>query len=365
MRSHRTYLDHNATSPLRPAAKSAMLDALDKAGNASSVHAEGRIARTLVDDAREAIARAVGVMPQMVIFTSGGTEANNLALKGAARARVLVSAVEHSSVLEAVRASGKAVEIIPVDRNGIVDLESLERMVAVGPKALVSVMLANNETGVIQPLRGVVEIARRHGALVHSDCVQVFGKIPVNFGVLGVDLMSLSAHKLGGPVGVGALVAREGLTLEPLIHGGGQELRRRAGTESVPAIAGFAAAAAENPLDISALRDRLESELEGAVVVGSTADRLPNTTCMAWPGVDAETLLMAFDLDGFAISSGSACSSGKVAKSHVLSAMGLSADIVAGAIRVSLGWTTTREDVDRFVAAANKITARLRAPIAA
>jgi cysteine desulfurase len=364
MRSHRTYLDHNATSPQKPAATAAMLDALDRAGNASSVHAEGRIARALVDDAREAIARAVGVMPQMVIFTSGGTEANNLALKGAAR--VLVSAVEHPSVLEAAWASGKAVEIIPVDRNGIVDLESLERMMmAVGPKALVSVMLANNETGVIQPVRKVAEIARRRGALVHTDCVQAFGKIPVNFGVLGVDLMSLSAHKLGGPVGVGALIAREGLTLEPLIRGGGQELRRRAGTENVPAIAGFAAAVPENPLDISALRDRLESELEGAVIVGSTVDRLPNTTCMAWPGVDAETLLMAFDLDGFAISSGSACSSGKVAKSHVLSAMGLSADIVAGAIRVSLGWNTTQEAVDRFVAAAKTIIARLSAPIAA
>jgi cysteine desulfurase len=363
MRSDRTYLDHNATSPLRPAAKSAMLDALDKTGNASSIHAEGRIARALVDDAREAIARAVGAMPQMVIFTSGGTEANNLALKSAAR--VLVSAVEHPSVLEAARASGKAVEIIPVDRNGIVDLESLERMVIVGPKALVSVMLANNETGVIQPLREIVEIARRHGALVHSDCVQAFGKIPVNFAVLGVDLMSLSAHKLGGPVGVGALIAREGLTLEPLIHGGGQELRRRAGTENVPAIAGFAAAVAENPLDVSGLRGRLESELKDAVIVGSMVDRLPNTTCMAWPGVAAETLLMAFDLDGFAISSGSACSSGKVAKSHVLSAMDVSADILAGAIRVSLGWTSTQEDVDRFVAAAKTIIARLSAPIAA
>jgi cysteine desulfurase len=361
----RTYLDHNATSPLKPAAKLAILDALARAGNASSVHAEGRIARALIDDAREAVAGAVGAAPQMLLFTSGGSEANNLALKGIGVERLLVSAIEHPSILETARASGKAVEVIPVDGNGIVDLESLERMLAVGPKALVSVMLANNETGVIQPMREVVKVARRRGALVHSDSVQAFGKIPVNFGVLGVDLMSLSAHKLGGPVGVGALLVRDGIGLEPLIHGGGQELRRRAGTENVPAISGFAAAVADNPLNVRDLRDRLESELEDAVIVGSMVDRLPNTTCVAWPGVDAETLLMAFDLDGFAISSGSACSSGKVAKSHVLSAMRLSADIVAGAIRVSLGWNTTQEDVDRFIAAAKIIITRLRAPMAA
>ena len=342
-----------------------MLDALERAGNASSVQAEGRVARALIDDARDAIAGAAGVLPQMIIFTSGGSEANNLALKGSGCDRVLLSAVEHPSVIEAARASGKAVEFIPVDRNGIVDLESLERLLAGGPRALVSVMLANNETGVIQPVREVVAVARRHGALVHSDCVQAFGKVPVNFGVLGVDVMSLSAHKLGGPVGVGALVLGEGVSLEPLVHGGGQELRRRAGTENVPAIVGFAAAITEKPLDTSGLRDRLESELEDSAIVGSTVDRLPNTTCLAWPGVDAETLLMALDLDGFAISSGSACSSGKVAKSHVLTAMGLPADIVAGAIRVSLGWTTTREDIDRFTAAAKTIIARLRAPIAA
>jgi len=246
-----------------------------------------------------------------------------------------------------------------------VDLAFLDRALANGPKALVSVMLANNETGVISPVREVVAIARRHGALVHSDCVQALGKIPVNFGVLAVDLMTLSAHKLGGPVGAGALVVRQDVSLGRLIHGGGQEMRRRAGTENVAAITGFGAAAADSRVDVSALRDRLERELDGAVVIGSDVDRLPNTTCVAWPGIDAETLLMAFDIDGFAISSGSACSSGKVAKSHVLSAMGLPGDIITGAIRVSLGWNTTEQDVDRFVAAAKTIVARLRAPLAA
>lgn len=356
----RTYLDHNATSPLRPRAKAAMLAAMDLTGNASSVHAEGRAARKLLDDAREQVARAVGVIAPMVVFTGGGSEANNLAIKGAPVQRLLVSAIEHPSVLEAAKASGKAVEFIPVDGNGVVDLGALKRMLA-GTKALVSVMLANNETGVLQPVADVVRLAHSHGALVHTDAVQALGKVPTNFGLLGVDLMTLSAHKLGGPVGSGALIIRDGLPLEPLIHGGGQELRRRAGTENIAAVAGFAIVANEKLNAVRTLRDQLDSSLEGAIVFGASVERLPNTTCFAVPGMNAETLLMGFDLEGIAVSSGSACSSGKVAKSHVLAAMGVAPDIAKAAIRVSVGWDTTSDHIDHFIAAWSKILARHKA----
>jgi cysteine desulfurase len=360
----RTYLDHNATSPLHPAARRAMLAALEECGNASSVHAEGRTARRQLDDAREIIAQAVGALPGMVVFTSGGSEANNLALKGPKVERLLVSAIEHPSVLEAAKASGKIVEVIPVTAMGVVDLAALEAALP-GSPALISLMLANNETGIIQPVRDVAALAARHGALVHCDAVQALGKIPVNFGLLGVDLLTISAHKLGGPLGCGALVIRDGLSLSSLIHGGAQELRRRAGTENVPAIAGFAAAVQEKTLDIKALRDELESVLEGVVVIGENVDRLPNTICFAQPGLIAETLVMAFDLEGIAVSSGSACSSGKVAKSHVLAAMGLAPEIASSAIRVSLGWNTTREDIERFGAVWRRILARQQSKAAA
>lgn len=357
----RVYLDHNATSPLKGSARQAMLAALELGGNASSIHEEGRRAHALLDDARETVARAVGAIAPMVVFTSGGSEANNLALKGAPSERLIVSAIEHPSVLETARSAGKPVDILPVDGEGVVDLEALERLLKTGPKALVSVMLANNETGVIEPVRDVVALAHAHGALVHADAVQALGKILVNFGLLGVDLLSLSAHKLGGPVGAGALVVRDGLALEPLIHGGGQELRRRAGTENLAAIAGFAAVVQEKRLEIKALRDHLEEGLEGAVIFGAGAERLPNTSCFAMPGLSAETTLMALDLAGFAVSSGSACSSGKVAKSHVLAAMGVAPDLASAAIRVSLGWTTTARDIEQFIFAWSRIKARRKA----
>jgi len=360
----RTYLDHNATSPLRPAAKSAMLRAMDVTGNASSVHAEGRAARQALEDARDQVAQAVGAIAPMVVFTSGGSEANNLALKGAPVERLIVSAIEHPSVLEAAKASGMPVSLIPVDGNGIVNLAALAKLLE-GPKALVSVMLANNETGVIQPVRDVVALAQSHGALVHTDAVQALGKMPVNFGLLGVDLMTLSAHKLGGPVGAGALIVRDGLALEPLVHGGGQELRRRAGTENLVSIAGFGAAASETLNSIKMLRDELELSLEAAVIFGAGVERLPNTSCFALPGLNAETLLMAFDLEGIAVSSGSACSSGKVAKSHVLAAMGIAPEISGAAIRVSLGWNTTIEHIHHFTATWRKIVARHKARVAA
>lgn len=360
-RSMRIYLDHNATSPLRETARTAMLAALGLKGNASSIHAEGRAARASLDASREAVARALGAIAPMVVFTSGGSEANNLALKGAPAERLIVSAVEHPSVIEAAKACRKPVDILPVDGAGVVDLTALDRLLATGPKALVSVMLANNETGVIQPVREVTALTQKHGALVHCDAVQALGKIAVNFGLLGVDTLSVSAHKLGGPVGAGALVIRDGLPLTALIQGGGQELRRRAGTENVAAIAGFAAAAEDKRLDIRHLRDALEARLEGAVIFGAGAERLPNTSCFALPGLSAETALMALDLAGIAVSSGSACSSGKVAKSHVLAAMGVSPELAGNVIRVSLGWTTTAEDIEHLITAWGRLAARRKA----
>ena len=360
----RIYLDHNATSPLRPEAKAAMLAAMDQGGNASSVHAEGRAARKLVDDSRDSVASALGVIAPMVIFTSGGSEANNTAIGGVDVERILVSGIEHPSVIEAAKVSHLPLELIPVDADGIVELDALAEMLD-GPKALVSVMLANNETGVIQPVRDVVALAQKHGALVHTDAVQALGKIPVNFGLLGVDLMTVAAHKLGGPTGAGALIVRDGLPVKPLLVGGGQERRRRAGTENLAAIAGFAAVAAEKPIQVKDLRDRLESELEDTVIFAKTAERLPNTTCFAVPGMNAETLLMAFDLDGIAVSSGSACSSGKVARSHVLGAMGVPPEVSLAAIRVSLGWNTTETEIDTFLAAWHRIRARHKARVAA
>jgi cysteine desulfurase len=360
----RSYLDHNATSPLRPEAKAAMLAAMDRTGNASSVHGEGRLARKALDDARDAVARSAGVIAPMVVFTSGGSEANNMAIRGAPVQRLIVSAVEHPSIIEAARASGRAVEILPVDSNGVVALAALERMLP-GPRALVSVMLANNETGVIQPVRDVVALAQAHGALVHTDAVQALGKTPVNFGLLGVDLMTLSAHKLGGPLGAGALIVRDGLAVEPLVHGGGQELRRRAGTENLAAVAGFAAIAEKTLNDTGALRDRLEASLESAIVFGKDVPRLPNTSCFAVPGMNAETLLMSLDLEGVAVSSGSACSSGKVAKSHVLAAMNVAPEISRAAIRVSLGWDTTETHIEHFIAVWRKLLARHKARAAA
>ena len=359
----RSYLDHNATSTLRPEAKAAMVAAMDCTGNASSVHGEGRAARKVMDDAREQVARAVGVIAPMIVFTSGGSEANNMALKGANVERIIVSAVEHPSVMQAATASGKPVGIIPVDGHGVIDLAALEALLH-GPKALVSVMAANNETGVIQPVADVVRLAQEHGALVHSDAVQVLGKLPLNFGLLSVDMLTLSAHKFGGPVGVGALVVRDGVPVEPLIHGGGQELRRRAGTENLVTIAGFGAVA-QCKMNVKALRDQLEAELEDAVIFGSSVERLPNTTCFALPGMTAETVLMAFDLAGVAVSSGSACSSGKVTKSHVLAAMGVAPEISGAAIRVSLGWDTTEQDIEHFIAAWRKIRDRHKARAAA
>jgi cysteine desulfurase len=341
-----------------------MLAALDVQGNASSIHGEGRKARKLMDDSREKLGFSLGCLPQMISFTSGGTEANVWALRGVGAETILVSAIEHPSVIAAAKASGKQVELIAVDKFGRVKLDALKALLG-KPNTLVSVMLANNETGVVQPIADVVQIAHAAGAIVHVDAVQAFGKRPVNFGVLGCDLMTVNAHKVGGPVGIGALVVRDSLVIEPLVPGGGQELRRRGGTENIPAIAGFAAIAEEPLIDTYATTDALEAALGEAVVFSNGVERLCNTTCFALPDMKAETLLMNLDLEGFAVSSGSACSSGKVGRSHVLDAMGVAAEISACAIRVSSGWNTSEDDISRFVAALNKLKARHAARAAA
>jgi cysteine desulfurase len=345
-----TYLDWNATAPLRPEAAAAIEAALALGGNPSSVHRSGRAARRIVERARERVAALAGMPESGIVFTSGGTEANNLALAGAGRARVLVSAVEHPSVLQAVPQA----EVIPVDRDGIVDLAWIDRALAADPRpALVSVMFANNETGVIEPLAEVVAIAHRHGALVHCDAVQAAGKLPL--GGLGADLVTLSAHKLGGPMGVGALAVADGVELAPLLRGGGQERGRRAGSENLAGIAGFGAVAEVGDWSaVAALRDRLEAGLAApAAVVGAGAPRLPNTSAIALPGIAAETQVIALDLAGVMVSAGAACSSGKVGPSHVLQAMGLPPDIAACTIRVSLGWSTGAADIAHFLDAWN------------
>lgn len=353
----RTYLDHNATSPLRPSVKAAMLAAMDVVGNPSSVHGEGRKARKIMDDARDTLAFKLGCLPQMLTFTSGGTEANNMALRGVGAEHLVVSAVEHPSVLAAAKNSGKSVDLIPVDQYGLVKSDALQVLLG-RPNTLVSVMLANNETGVVQDIASIVEVCRKAGALVHVDAVQGFGKRQVNFGLTGCDMMTIAAHKVGGPFGVGALIVRDGLAIEPLLAGGGQELRRRAGTENIPAIAGFAAVAEEAELDTRDLQRALEAGLKDAVIFSQDRERLGNTTCFAVPGMKAETLLMNLDLAGFAVSSGSACSSGKVGRSHVLNAMGVASDLAACAIRISLGWNTTAADITNFLTTFHSLVER-------
>jgi cysteine desulfurase len=359
----RVYLDHNATSPLRPSAKAAMLAALEQTGNASSIHADGRGARAVVDKARERIALAVGALPQMVIFTSGGTEANNLAIKGAPAERLIISAIEHPSVIETAKSLSIPIERLPVDASGVVRLDELRALLERSTlPTLISVMLVNNETGVIQPIREIVELARHHNAIVHTDAVQALGKMPVNFGVLGCDLMTITAHKIGGPLGAGALIVRDRLELSKQMLGGGQELRRRAGTENSPAIAGFAAAAGDGRIDMAHLRAKLESDLEsltpGIQIFGRNAERVGNTSCFALEGLPAQTALIRLDLEGVAVSSGSACSSGKVARSHVLDAMGAAPEIAGSAIRVSLGWNSTAQDIEKFIGIWRRIVDR-------
>jgi len=369
----RTYLDYNATAPIRPAAAEACARALGVGGNPSSIHSEGRAARAVVERAREQVAALVGGSPKHVIFTSGGTEAANAVLTPALHRcgeggadLLLVGAAEHVCVLQGHGFADDQVELVPVDNRGLIRLDLLRARLeqAEGRRVLLSIQAANNETGVIHPVREAAEFVHEHGGLVHSDAVQAAGRIPVDCGALGADVVTLSGHKLGGPDGVGAIVlASEAIELgRPLLRGGGQERGLRAGTENSVAIAGFGAAAevaaAEREREaarLRGLRERCEAELRrlapSAVIFGENAERLPNTLCFAIPGLRAETALIGLDLAGIAVSSGSACSSGKVRRSHVLVAMGVEPALAEGAIRVSFGWQSSDEDVIRFVSA--------------
>jgi cysteine desulfurase len=362
-----TYLDWNATTPLRPQAAAAMVAVFAGCGNPSSVHQWGRTARRAIEQARSALGALFDAAPDRVVFCSGGTEANHLALLGSGRGRILASAVEHDSVRRAVPEA----EQIPVDRDGVVMLDTLDGLLAADARpALVSIMLANNETGVLQPTAEIAAIARAHGALFHCDAVQAAGKIALDAAEIGADLVTLSAHKLGGPPGIGALVATSDLELTPLVRGGGQERGRRAGTENLAGIAGFAAAAIAAAEEIAvydrvhALRAALEAEVQmvapDAVVLGAGAPRLPNTAAIAMPGVAAETQVIALDLDGVMVSAGAACSSGKVGPSHVLEAMGVGPDLARSTIRVSLGWGSSEADIDHFLRAWTKLYRRCR-----
>jgi cysteine desulfurase len=371
--TERIYFDWNATAPLRQEARAAALAAFDVNGNPSSVHGEGRAARRLIEHAREQVAALVGAQPRNVAFTSGGTEANMLALApAAARDRLLASAIEHPSVLAGGRFPSGSVERLPVTGSGALDVATLERrLAALGSRALVSLMLANNETGVVQPVAQAAQLVHAAGGVLHVDAVQAVGRIPCDINALGADLLTLSGHKIGAPKGIGALIGRTEVSLvDALIKGGGQERGLRAGTENVAGIAGFGAAAAAaregftaETARMAALRDRLEAGLKAAspavVIFGTESERLPNTTLFAVPGVKAETAVIALDLEGVAVSAGAACSSGKVQPSHVLAAMGVPPHLARAGVRVSLGPSITESEIDRFIEAWIKVSGSL------
>jgi len=376
MMADRAYFDWNATAPLREEAREAVCAALALTGNASSVHAEGRAARRLIEQAREEVARLVGAKSRNVTFTSGATEANVLALTPAIeiggrrepRDRLFISAIEHPSVLSGGRFDAGQVEVLPVTSGGVLDLDALCVALSRSKRPLVSVMLANNESGVVQPIAEVADIVHAAGGVLHVDAVQGPGRIACDIGALGADLMSISSHKLGGPQGAGALIRRGDVHVaDPLIRGGGQERGLRAGTENVAAIAGFAAAASaaqhSNTQRLAALRDRFEAGLKSStpqvVIFGEDVPRLSNTSLFTVPGLKAETAIIAFDLNGVAVSSGSACSSGKVQASHVLAAMGVEPALARGAVRVSLGWSSTEAEIDALLTAWNKVVSSL------
>jgi cysteine desulfurase len=364
--SARTYLDHAATSPLRPSARAAVARALELPGNPSSVHAEGRAARALVESARRSVSRAIGAADLgALVFTSGATEANAMALHASGAA--IAAAIEHPSIL-----AQPGVTTLPVDATGRLDLDALAARLARGDVRQVALMLANNETGVVQPVAEAARLAHEAGARLHVDAVQALGRLGVDVETLGCDSLALSAHKLGGPKGSGALWLRDPEVVSPLLQGGGQEGRLRAGTENVPGIAGFAAAleaqAGDEPTRLAALRDELEAAAlavaPDAVLIAADTERAPHITALALPDLPAQTQIMALDLAGIAVSAGAACSSGNVARSHVLAAMGLPDHLADCTIRVSLGWSTERDDIARFLEAWGGLARRRRRPAA-
>lgn len=363
----KTYLDYNATAPIHPD----VLDLVTKimgegVGNASSVHSFGRDARKYVEDARAQVAALCAVKPEQVIFTSGATESNNTILHGFKDKRVLISAIEHPAILE----SATDAEKIPVTKDGVIDMDAYEKMLNDGdPPALVSVMLVNSETGVIQPVADMAKMAHAKGALFHTDAVQGAGRVDLTMETLGVDYMSLSAHKMAGPQGVGAIIFREGREPQKFMMGGGQEKNCRAGTHNTAGIAGMGLAArrAQESLNddtIKNLRDQLESQIRKisneAIIYGENAPRVGNTSNIGLPDIPAETQLMALDLEGVAVSSGSACSSGSFKPSHVLTAMGCSEEEAKTTLRISLGYATTSADIDRFVDVWSKMAERTK-----
>ena len=367
MKKTPVYCDYNAGAPVRAEAAVAMSRALAAGGNPSSVHGSGRRARALTEDAREKLAVMLGASAENVVLTSGATEALHLALTSAGAASVIVSAAEHDAVFEHATRALKTQHVAPLDANGVVDLEALSALLADAPKpALVAVQLANNETGVIQPIARVAALCREHGALLLVDAAQAFGRIAVNIADLDASYLVVSSHKLGGPPGAGALVLAPGAPFATARFGGGQERGRRPGTENMPAVAGFAVAAEWALCDLdadakrlAAMRDRFEAGLpRDAVIFGADAPRLPNTSNFALPGLSAETAVIAMDLEGVAISSGAACSSGKVRSSRVLAAMGVAPELARGALRVSFGHESKESDVDEALHALAKIGAR-------
>jgi cysteine desulfurase len=361
------YCDYNAGAPVRAEAAVAMSRALAAGGNASSVHAAGRRARALIEDAREKIAASVGASAENVVFTSGATEALHLALTSAGGASLIVSAAEHDAVLDHATKAFKADRIAPVGANGVIDLAALAALLAAAPRpALVAAQLANNETGVVQPIAKIAALCREHGALLLVDAAQAFARMPVDIAELDATYLVLSSHKIGGPPGAGALALAPGAPFAVSRFGGGQERGRRPGTENMPAIAGFGAAAEWALRDMDAdvanmriLRDRFEAGLpRDAIIFGADAPRLPNTSNFALPGLNAETAVIAMDLEGVAVSSGAACSSGKVRSSRVLAAMGVAPELAKAALRVSFGYASKERDVEAVLAALARIVQR-------
>lgn len=353
---NKIYLDYNATAPIRPEVLDLVTTIMGEVGNASSVHEFGRRARKYVEDARAQVAALCTVTPEQVIFTSGATESINTVLCGYRDKRVLISAIEHPAVI----AAAPHAEIIPVTGDGLVDLDAYKKILTDGePPALVSIMLVNSEIGVIQPVAEMAALAHEHGALFHTDAVQGAGRLDINMHTLDADFMSLSAHKMSGPQGVGAIISREGIELSKFMLGGGQEKNCRAGTHNTAGIAGMGLAAElalkhmPHYKEIQKLRDYLESEIHKisnkAIIYGENAPRVGNTSNIGLPSVPAQTQMMMLDLDRIAVSSGSACSSGSFKPSHVLTAMGVKEDAAKSALRISMGWATTAADVDAFL----------------